>query len=114
MRKWGGVLEHPAGSTLWIDQNLPKPGERDLFGGWTLAAPQKWWGHRCEKPTWFYIVGIEPTAIPQLPLMLHEATHVIQTSKRQDHRPHIPKAERERTPPALAEWLVVLASRCTV
>lgn len=113
VREFGGVLEHPAGSTLWPAQHLPKPGERDSYGGWTLAAPQKWWGHKAEKETWFYIVGCEPGAIPDLPIILGEATHVVQSRKRHDYRPHITKAEREHTPQELAEWLVELARRCS-
>ena len=31
--EFGGVLEHPAGSTLWSAQRLPKPGMRDSWGG---------------------------------------------------------------------------------
>lgn len=111
VREFGGVLEHPAGSTLWRSQSLPLPGERDAFGGWTLAAPQFWWGHRAEKATWFYVVGCEPADMPELPLALGEPTHVVQTNKRGDQRPHITKAEREHTPPALAAWLVELARR---
>lgn len=112
VREFGGVLEHPAGSTLWSAQSLPTPGKRDAFGGWTLAAPQKWWGHKAEKETWFYVVGCEPRDHPELPLVLGEATHVVQTRKREDYRPHITKAEREHTPPELAAWLVELARRC--
>ncbi|BDR09640.1 hypothetical protein CTR2_R29780 [Comamonas thiooxydans] len=112
IREFGGVLEHPAGSTLWLAQHLPKPGTRDSWGGWTLAAPQKWWGHKAEKETWFYIVGCEPADIPNLPIVLGEATHVVQSRKRQDYRPHITRSEREHTPPPLAEWLVELARRC--
>lgn len=65
VREFGGVLEHPAGSTLWTAQRLPRPGGRDSFGGWTLAAPQKWWGHKAEKDSWFYVVGCEPDEIKQ-------------------------------------------------
>lgn len=114
VRQWGGVLEHPAGSTLWPDQFLPRPGLRDRLGGWTLAAPQKWWGHRAEKDSWFYVVGCEPVEIPEIPLVLGDAAYVVQSRKRHDHRPHISKAEREHTPPALAEWLLELARRCNV
>lgn len=114
VREWGGVLEHPAGSTLWTDQSLPAPGGVDSFGGWTLAAPQKWWGHKAEKSTWFYIVGCGPLDIPDVPLVLGEASHVVQSRKRHDYRPHISKAEREHTPEPLARWLVELASRCKV
>ncbi len=114
VREFGGVLEHPAGSTLWPAQRLPLPGERDAFGGWTLAAPQMWWGHKAEKATWFYVVGCEPGDMPDLPYSMAEATHVVQSRKRQDSRPHITKAEREHTPPELAVWLVELARRCTL
>lgn len=114
VREFGGVLEHPAGSTLWPAQALPAPGERDAFGGWTLAAPQHWWGHKAAKETWFYVVGCEPREAPEIPLRLDEPTHVVQSRKRIDHRPHITKAEREHTPPELAQWLVDLARRCKV
>ena len=113
VREFGGVLEHPAGSTLWPSQLLPEPGCRDAFGGWTLAAPQKWWGHKAEKSTWFYVVGCEPSNIPPLPYVMGEAAYVVQSRKRHDFRPHISKAEREHTPPALAAWLVELARLCT-
>lgn len=114
VREFGGVLEHPAGSLLWSAQALPRPGSRDAFGGWTLPAPQKWWGHRAEKNTWFYVVGCEPHDHPDLPLVLGEATHVVQSRKRDDCRPHVKKSEREHTPPELALWLVELARRCSV
>ena len=112
VRQWGGVLEHPASSTLWPTANLPAPGQQDQWGGWTLPIAQNWWGHRAEKKTWLYIVGIEPRDLPRMPIVLGEATHVVQSRKRHDHRPHITKAEREHTPPQLAEWLVELARRC--
>jgi hypothetical protein len=108
----GGVLEHPQGSTLWPAQRLPLPGQRDSFGGWTLAAPQKWWGHKAEKASWFYVVGCEPAQAPSIPLVLGDAAYVVQSRKRHDYRPHITKAEREHTPPELAEWLVSLARIC--
>ena len=114
VREFGGVLEHPAGSTLWTAQRLPTPGTRDSHGGWTLAAPQQWWGHKAAKATWFYVVGCEPNDIPDVPLVLGEPTHVVQSRKRHDYRPHITKAEREHTPPDLAVWLVELARRCAL
>ncbi|MFY2608947.1 hypothetical protein [Achromobacter ruhlandii] len=115
VREFGGVLEHPAGSTLWAAQMLPRPGgARDQYGGWTFAAPQMWWGHKAEKATWFYIVGVAPADMPPVPLVLGDASHVVQSRKRQDYRPHITKAEREHTPPELAAWLVEVARRCRI
>lgn len=57
MREFGGVLEHPAGSTLWPAQALPLPGARDAWGGWTTGVQQWQFGPRAEKPTWLYVVG---------------------------------------------------------
>lgn len=112
VRLHGGVLEHPKASTLWPEAKLPLPGERDAWGGWTLPLNQHWLGHRAEKATLLYIVGCEPQDVPNFPLRLDEPTHVIQSRKRADHRPHVSKAEREMTPPAMAQWLVELARRC--
>lgn len=119
VREFGGVLEHPARSTLWAAQKLPQPGERDQYGGWTLPISQYWWGHRAEKKTWLYIVGCEPRDVPQLPLALGDAPMVVGNGttnhpQRGDPgwRPQIPHAEREHTPPELARWLIELAHRC--
>lgn len=114
VRQWGGVLEHPKASKLWPEAGLPAPGKHDGFGGWTLGIHQHWWGHRAEKSTLLYVVGCAPRDIPEMPLQLDYATHVIGDVGRAGNgkRPEISKAEREHTPPALARWLVDLAQRC--
>lgn len=112
VREYGGVLEHPVGSLLWKKAGLPAPGRRDKYGGWTLPIHQQAFGHRAEKATLLYIVGCDPCNIPMMPFVIGEATHVVQSRKRFDHRPHISKAEREHTPIDLAIWLVELARRC--
>ena len=73
---------------------------------------QDWWGHRAEKRTRLYVVGCEPQDVPPMPMRLEEPTHVVQSRKRHDHRPHITKAEREHTPMEFAIWLCELARRC--
>jgi hypothetical protein len=126
VRAHGGVLEHPKDSRLWNAAGLPRPGQVDAWGGWTLPISQHWWGHRAEKMTWLYIVGCAPSAMPAIPLHLGHASHVIAQSRmrRRDGRrlrkgmpgwrPEVTKAEREHTPPLLAEWLVEVARRCRV
>lgn len=120
VRRFGGVLEHPAFSKLWSACELPAPGKRDAFGGWTLPIHQHWWGHRAEKATWLYIVGCPPADIPEMPLVLGKAHFVVGTSgRRKDgtrtgRTREIKKAEREHTPIELAKWLVELARRCRV
>lgn len=116
VREFGGVLEHPNRSALWPVAGLPEPGRRDAWGGWTLPIHQHWWGHRAEKKTRLYIVGCEPRDIPDMPLRIDEPTHTIGlwSGRKQNHRPDLPKAEREHTPPELAAWLYELATRCVV
>ncbi len=109
IRQWGGVLEHPAKSTLWADMGLPEPGQTDACGGFTISAPQYWWGHLAYKPTWFYVCGIERDKIPAIPFKPGEAPMVMQYSHKCRRRPQIPHKLREVTPPALAQWLVDLA-----
>lgn len=119
VRTWGGVLEHPAYSSLWIFRGLPAPGQVDEFGGRTLAAPQRWWGHRADKETWFYVVGAAPRDWPEIPLSFEPASRYVaaKSGRRKGSpgwMPDMDTAEREMTPPALASWLVELASRCGV
>ena len=111
VREFGGVIEHPAESTLWQAQNLPEPGRgRDQFGGWSLGIQQHDFGHRAEKATWLYIVGCAPDEIPELPLPLTKATHCIRPTKAYPRLPSVTKAEREHTPPTLPAGLLTWPS----
>lgn len=108
----GGVLEHPAESTLWARCGLPLPGRApDRFGGWTAEIRQCDWGHKAEKLTWLYIVGVHPDDLPPLPPR-GEPTGVIKPQRGVPRTLKIiTKAEREHTPPPLAAWLVETARR---
>ena len=115
IRACGGVLEHPAASKLWPEMSLPKPGRIDQYGGFTLPVHQSWWGHKAQKKTLLYVVGVRPDGIPVMPLDLSYPTHVIGDVGRasdRSNRPEIPKSDREKTPPAFAQWLVELARSC--
>jgi hypothetical protein len=123
IRQFGGVLEHPKGSSLWPTLGLPSGLGPDLYGGFTIHVDQFWWGHKAKKSTQLYICGCTPAQIPIMPLKLGEATHVIARHGRMPNgqrvvkgmprwRPETSKAEREETPPDFALWLVALASRC--
>lgn len=101
VRAFGGVLEHPSASKLF--EALPRPGERDMCGGFVLPVLQSWWGHRAPKRSLLYVCGIEPRDIPSMPFELGEPAGRIERMCRQ---------ERERTPLAFATWLVELARRC--
>jgi hypothetical protein len=112
VRRFGGVLEHPARSSLWNELGLPKPGEfEDEFGGYTLEIDQFHWGHKAEKRTWLYVVGAK--SVPAMPRREGRPTHVVRPCKNGTGAKIITKPEREHTPPGLAAWLVALAASCT-
>lgn len=114
IRKWGGVLEHPYGSTLWNDLqiNLPMPGQRDVFGGFTICINQSWFGHKAQKKTMLYIVGCSPSDLPNLPISFDAIEYVVRPSKNGRGAKIITKREREATPIAFAKWLIETATIC--
>lgn len=70
VRKWGGVLEHPSGSSAWAAFQLrppPRPGGWLSAGdgfGWTCCVDQGHYGHRGSKATWLYVVSL--SYLPEL------------------------------------------------
>jgi hypothetical protein len=65
VRRWGGVLEHPEASRAWRAHELIEPPRSggwvvaDWQGGWTCCVAQGHYGHRAQKFTWLYAVGVE-------------------------------------------------------
>jgi hypothetical protein len=64
VRRWGGVLEHPAYSDAWAAYGLNRPPRtggwvRGLCGGWTCRVEQGMYGHPAHKATWLYAYGAE-------------------------------------------------------
>jgi len=72
VRRWGGVLEHPAYSHAWAAFGLARPSHRggwiraDDVGGWTCHVEQGHYGHRARKATWLYACRISQDALPDL------------------------------------------------
>jgi hypothetical protein len=67
VRRWGGVLEHPANTLAWDRFELPVP----VRGFWSQClddsgcvteVSQVAYGHPARKRTWLYLVG-EPVAL---------------------------------------------------
>lgn len=94
VRKWGGVLEHPAWSWLFAAGYMPSPGLPDLWGGRTIAIEQADYGHPSLKPTWLYICGECELAIGQ-----HRRDELVSVE-------HLSRKQRLATPLALAVALV--------
>lgn len=69
VRRFGGVLEHPADSRAWGHFNLNAPPRAggwvaaDFDGGWTCYVEQGHYGHFSNKPTWLYARGV---SLPEL------------------------------------------------
>lgn len=104
LRKWGGVLEHPAHSRLFGYCALPKPGWATRGSLWTIEVLQAWWGDSRTKTTWLCFSGVNPNDI-QLPLRLHDP--------KGDRRRWqlMSKSQRSKTPPEMAVWLVDCARK---
>ena len=65
VRRYGGVLEHPAHSLAWRRFALPRPTRRGwsqslIDPGWATEVSQVVYGHRARKRTWLYYVGDVP------------------------------------------------------
>lgn len=58
IRAWGGVLEHPAGSSAFQRYGLPGPTSKGwqatITGDWVAEVNQGNYGNPCRKPTWLY------------------------------------------------------------
>lgn len=71
LRRFGGVLEHPADSHAWDAFGLRKPIRT---GGWLEAAPGLWtccvyqghYGHFAGKGTWLLVAGVASAELPEL------------------------------------------------
>jgi hypothetical protein len=70
VRRWGGVLEHPAHSSAWAAHGMiapPREGGWIAAGdflGWTCCVEQGHYGHRARKGTWLYASGV--SSLPSL------------------------------------------------
>jgi hypothetical protein len=68
VRRWGGVLEHPAYTDAFRAFGLGHPNrmggwQRELCGGWTCYVEQGRYGHVAKKATWLYAFGVELPAL---------------------------------------------------
>jgi hypothetical protein len=105
VRRFGGVLEHPAHTLAWKSFGLARPASlgwtRSLLDdGWTCLVDQRHYGHRARKPTWLYYIGPEP---PQLTWGRGPRGRAIADSHHGDG------TDRSGSPPAFREALIALA-----
>lgn len=110
VRRWGGVLEHPAYSYAWGAFGLPRPHRYwspTLFGAWVAEVSQSAYGHAARKRTWLYYVGSAPP--PQLDWRDLEGTAWVGNDGSSDAKRHLSKAEAKATPLAFRDVLISIA-----
>lgn len=118
IRRWGGVLEHPAYSDAWAAYDLPRPPTgggwvRGLDGGWSCYVEQQRYGHVAKKATWLYAYGLTPE--PGRWGYVRDRAQRSPVSwcgnrvKNGATRARIGKRQAAETPPAFAMWLIELA-----
>lgn len=115
VRRWGGVLEHPAKTMAWSAHGLAKPvgigWQMAIDGGWVCEIWQSAYGHRARKATWLYYYGLThpPSGMrwDRLP-----GTHQIgfcDQRGRAHNKPTLRGREASATPLALRDELLDLA-----
>jgi len=109
VRRWGGVLEHPAESRAFRHHGIPEPSraawQRTLEGDWIAEVRQAAYGHRATKRTWLLYHGDAPP--PALDWRGVRGTH--QIGGFDVTLPQLPKRERAKTPPAFRDLLLSIA-----
>lgn len=115
VRRWHGVLEHPARSIAWEVFGLTKPSGY----GWSRIGEKEWvgevwqsaYGHKATKRTWLLYVGYKEPL--DFDLSRPRGTHQIGGGINTGNRllPRLNGRETHLTPRAFADYLVNLANR---
>ena len=117
VRRWGGVLEHPAFTAAWPAHGLPTPGDygwqRDLFGGWTCQVAKSAYGHLAQKLTWLYYVGNAPPPAMrwETPAGTHKVSRFDDTGSSQ---PALTKKQAKATPPEFRDLMLSIAKSARI
>lgn len=109
LRRWGGVLEHPAESLAFAAYSLPKPTpfawSATTHGLWTTEVRQSTYGHLATKRTWLVYRG--ENAPQTIDWRRSRGTH--QIGGFDVTLPQLPKKLRAATPPAFRDLLIAMA-----
>lgn len=113
VRRWGGVLEHPASSNAWKAHGLVAPSgvgwTRTGLSEWVCEVWQSAYGHPARKRTWLFYCGLAAPAdgIWERPAGTHQVGWFDRI------KPTLGKKEASRTPLAFARWLIRLAENAS-
>jgi hypothetical protein len=122
VRRWGGILEHPAASAAWRAFDLNRPPHdggwvsADFCGGWTCQVEQGHYGHRARKATWLYAHGVDLSILKwgasPPGVRLDEGFHSAEERRRAIKTgicQRLSKKQRSATPPAFRDLLLSMA-----
>lgn len=117
IRKFKGVLEHPAYSYAWKEYNLTKPSKNGWLqvdeNEWTCEVWQSAYGHLARKKTWLYYVGYKPH---ELNWSKHPGSHQIgfyDQRGKEKNKPTLSGKKASATPILFAEELIKLARQAS-
>ena len=105
VRQFGGILEHPRSSTLWLNGNFKLDGSVDDYGGFLRSVNLSWFGFPAEKKTMLYFVGIDPALLPAFPMCFNAITHVI-TSSGISGKKELSALYRSQTPRLMIDYFL--------
>lgn len=114
VRRWSGVLEHPAKSRAWDAYGLTKPvatgWQRCMTGGWVCEVWQSAYGHRANKATWLYYFGraLPPELRWDRPVGTHQVGFHDQRGPA-SNKPTLSKKEANATPVEFRDALIAIA-----
>lgn len=120
VRRWGGVLEHPAYSDAWSAYHLPRPPrdggwQRGICGGWSAHVEQGHYGHRARKATWLYAYDVHylPTLRSGKSQKGGAWVSWCGNATHGQLRPRLGKRAASATPPAFRDLLMEMARSAT-
>ena len=116
VRRFGGVLEHPAYSDAWSRFDLPTPPaarygwQRGICGGWSCYVEQGRYGHPAKKATWLYAFGAAPPSM-EWGFVPDGERPLVSWCRNQsdDDRPRVGKRAASRTPLPFRDALLAIA-----
>jgi hypothetical protein len=117
VRRWGGVLEHPAYTQAWPAFGLRAP-ERER--GWLPSdvghvahVEQRHYGHRAKKATWLYAVGCDLPSLAWRTEPYAKSSALVSWCGNRvasgDRRPRLSGTEASATPVAFRDLLIDMA-----
>lgn len=124
VRRYGGILEHPAYSHAWRAHGLQWPLNRgwwpaDKLGGLTCHVEQAHYGHMARKATWLYVCGVDTPALcwgpaaqrlPQIAVDRHGYAYARRAGVMSYIGGKNKSAIRAATPPAFRDLLLSIAA----